>query len=393
MRIRYRANRAGFTLAEVLLAMALFGGLVAVTLKVLNQQVRTFYNGSNEADAAQNLRFTLSVLEKHASNVGAGVPGGQPQFVYGDSMLIALNADWMSRIPGDQFAVNVDTTMPLLAVTALTKARRFTFPGTSFAYPDTNYNVGAQNSPAETILFWFALDGSTPDPNDYILWRQVNDQQSEIVARGLLRPSTGRFFRYLRHTTPVSGSARMDSVPTSWLPLRHLRPIHAAKDDTATFARIDSVRAIQVAFRATDGMPAPKTRTWELSRVITLPNAGKDVERTCGDDPILQSGVNFTAMDTVDAFGTHSTILRWNASVDEATGEKDVVEYVLWRSNTSFIMSALGDPYISVPAGNTSYEYIDGAVLPLTPYYYALGAQDCTPKLSNIRALTTPVMF
>lgn len=379
-------NRPGFSLPEILLAMALFGSLVALTLRVLNEQVRTFNNGSAQADAAQHLRFSMSILEKHMSNVGAGVPNEQPQLVYGDSMLVAFNADWVSNLLGDQFAVNVDTTMPNAWVQALTKARRFTFPGTTFTYPDTTYFVGGTNSPAETVLFWFARDFSTPDPNDYILWRQVNDQNAEMVARNLLRPTTGRFFRYFRHVTPASGSTRLDTIPTAWMPVRHTRPIHGAKDDTAQFARVDSVRAIEVGFRTTDGLPAPNTRIFELRRVITLPNAGKEVKKTCGDEPILQSGVNFVAKDTTDASMTPSIILRWNASVDEASGEKDVVRYVIWkRTGSPFTMGSIGDPFLSVSAGNATYQYDDGEVLPGENYYYAIAAQDCTPLMSNIR--------
>jgi hypothetical protein len=281
--------------------------------------------------------------------------------------------------------------MPLLWVTALTKARRITFPGTSYQYPDTTYLVGGQNSTAETIIFWFSRDSSTPATDDYVLWRQVNDRPAEMVARNLLRPTSGPFFRYFRHVSPASGSARLDTIPNAWKPVQHLRPIHGAKDDTAQFARIDSVRAFEVAFRTTDGMPAPQTRIHEIRRVIALPNAGKEVKKTCGDEPLLQSGVNFVAVDTTDASGTHSVILRWNASVDEATGEKDVVRYVVWRSTSIFAFGSLGDPYLSVPSGNASYEYIDGAVLPLTTYYYALAAQDCTPTLSSTRSTTVIV--
>jgi prepilin-type N-terminal cleavage/methylation domain-containing protein len=386
MRMQSRARRPGFTLPEVLLALALFGALVAVTLGVLNQQVRTFYSGASQADASQNLRFSMSVLDKHVSNLGAGVPQQQPQLIYGDSMVVAFNTDWMSNVAGDLFAVNVDTTMPLLMVTALTKARRITLPGTSWQYPDTTYLAGGLNSPAETVIFWFALDGTTTVTNDYVLWRQVNDQTAEVVARNLLRPSSGRFMRYLRHVGPF-GSAVMDSVPTAWLPLRHLRPIHGAANDTAQYARIDNVRAVEFAFRTTDAAPNPATRTYELRRIITLPNAGKTVRKTCGDEPILQSGVNFVAKDTSDAFNTHFVLMRWNASVDEAAGEKDVNRYVIWRDTAALNLGALGDPYMHIPAGAPTYETQDGAVASNT-YYYALAAQDCTPGLSNVR--TTP---
>ena len=387
MRNPMNRRRRGFTIAEVLIALTLFGALTAVTLQVISREIHAFNNGSAQADAAQHLRFSMTVLERHVSSVGAGVPEIQPQFVYGDSMLIAFNADWMSNLAGDVNAVNVDTMAPNLWVTSLTKARRFTLPGTSFAYPDTTYVTGGLQSPAETIIFWFALDASTAATNDYILWRQVNDRPAEMVARNLLRPTSGRFFKYYRHITPVSGQTRLDSIPSSWLPLRHVRPIHGAIDDTASFMRIDSVRAIEVSFRTTDALPAPNTRTFSIRRMINLPNAGKEVQKTCGDEPIMQTGTNFTLTDTTDTAvpPNHTILLRWLPSVDEASGEKDVTGYVLWRSTASLNVSNLGDPWLSVPAGFSSYEHRDEGVVAGGPtYYYAIAAQDCTPLLSNI---------
>ena len=149
---------------------------------------------------------------------------------------------------------------------------------------------------------------------------------------------------------------------TDWLPLRHVRPIHGSNLDTASIARIDSVRAIEVAFRVTDGQPAPRTRTFEMRRAITLPNAGKEVKKTCGDGPILTSAAGFAAKDTTDAGATHFAVLRWNASPDDGSGEKDVVRYVLWRSTTPFAFGTFGDPYLSVVAGSATYEYFDQAM-------------------------------
>jgi prepilin-type N-terminal cleavage/methylation domain-containing protein len=390
MRSRMRSRRAGFTLTEVLITLALFGSLIALTLGALSDQMRAFNNGSTQADAAQHLRFSMSVLEKHISNVGAGVPAEQPQLIYADTNVVAFNADWMSNIAGDAFAVNVDSTMPALWVTAVPKARQFKIPTTTFIYPDTTYLLAGSNSPAETVIFWFEPDASTPD-DDYILWRQVNDRGPEMVARRLLRPSSGKFFRYWRHMTPASGSARLDTVRTDWLPMRHVVPIHGSNQDTAKLARIDSVRAIEVAFRVTDGLPAPHTRTFEMHRVINLPNAGKEVKQTCGDGPILTSAANFLAKDTTDAGGAHFALLRWNASPDDGGGEKDVVRYVLWRSTTPFAFGTFGDPYLSVAAGSGTYEYFDQSVLPLTTYYYAMAAQDCTPTLSSLRTSTVVI--
>lgn len=382
--------RPGFSLVEMLVALTLFGSLIAISINVMNQQVRTFYNGSAGADAAQQLRFSMNVLDSHIANVGAGVPSGQPQLVYADSNVVVFNTNWMSNVMGDPFAVNVDSTMPLSWVMAVPKSRKFTIPTTAVQYPDTTYMEVGSNSPAETVTFWFAPDTTTA-ATDYILWRQVNDQVPEMIARNLLKPARGPFFRFYRHFNPVSGSARLDTVPTAWLPLRHIVPIHGSNTDTASLARVDSVRAIDVAFQTTDALPAPKTRTYSLSRTVALPNAGKEVKKTCGDEPLLQATVAFAAKDTADAFGTPSVIVRWNASVDEAAGEKDVLRYVLWRSTTTFAFGVVGDPFLSIPAGSATYEYRDTSVQPLTTYFWALAAQDCTPSLSNLKTATVIV--
>ena len=99
-----------------------------------------------------------------------------------------------------------------------------------------------------------------------------------------------------------------------------------------------------------------------MRRAITLPNAGKEVKKTCGDGPILTSAAGFAAKDTTDAGATHFAVLRWNASPDDGSGEKDVVRYVLWRSTTPFAFGTFGDPYLSVAAGSATYEYFDQAM-------------------------------
>lgn len=378
-------RRAGFSLFEMLVALTLFGSLMAVAISVVNQQVKTFNNGAAGADAAQHLRFSMSVLDKHIANVGAGVPSGQPQLVYADTNVVVFNANWMSNLGGDPFSVNVDSTMPNNWVMAVPKARAFTIPTTAVVYPDTTYMDGLGISPAETVTFWFALDGSTPATNDYILWRQVNDQVPEMVARNLLKPTRGPFFRYYRHVTPVSGSQRMDTVPAAWLPLRHTAPIHGSVTDTGILARVDSVRAIDVAFQTSDNLPAPYTRTYSLSRTVALPNAGKEIKKTCGDEPLLQIGVAFSVTDSLDASSKHHSVLTWYPSVDETAGEKDVQRYVIWRDTATFAFGVVGDPFLSVAAGDTIYQYIDSAVDTTKTYYYALAAQDCTPSLSNLR--------
>jgi hypothetical protein len=181
---------------------------------------------------------------------------------------------------------------------------------------------------------------------------------------------------------PASGPAFLDSIPDSWLPLRHTVPIHGAVGDTSTFARIDQVRAIEVTYRVTDARLTNTERVYDVKRRITMPNAGRTVRKTCGDEPLL-GAVAFLAAPFIDPI-TADTVLRltWNAAVDETAGEKDVMRYVVWRDTSVFTIA--GDPYLSIAAGNPTYQYDDAAVVSGRKYYYALAAQDCTPSISTL---------
>ena len=375
-----KAARAGFTLVEVLVAMTIFGALIALTLGVLDQQVRAFYNGSAQMDATQHLRFTMSVLEKDLPTTGSGVPITQPFLVYADTHVVAFNSDYASNLAADAFAVYVDTTLPNLMVTSLTQPRRMTIPRTAWQYPDTTYRVGASPSPAETIILYFEPDASTARSDDYLFWRQVNDQAAELLARNILRPASGPFFRYRRVRAPAAGQIVLDTVPGAWLPLRHTRPIHLSLADTGTFARIDSVRAVNVRFRTFDDRPQAQQRIFEVERTIALPNAGKSARKTCGDEP-LNTGMNFTAVAD-SANGGPIVRLSWQRSVDENSGERDVNRYLLWKSTT--LPVGTGDPFQNIPAGAAPpYIFEDGGVSTGTTYYYAIAAQDCTPSFST----------
>jgi hypothetical protein len=67
--------------------------------------------------------------------------------------------------------------------------------------------------------------------------------------------------------------------------------------------------------------------------------------------------------------------------VDEASGEKDVIRYVVWRRDPAVL--DWGDPYLSIPTGSASYSYLDQDVVSGSTYQYAVAAQDCTPRISS----------
>jgi len=370
--------RLGFTLIETLVSLTLLGVLITLTLRALDDQVRLFREGTTTADALQNARYAMSVFEKDLATVGTNVGPEQPFLVYADTHVVVFNADYISDVWNDLFAVYVDTAASNLIAGAVTPARRFQVPRTAFSYPDTTYRMGAQNSTAETITFYFEPDTSTARTDDYQLMRKVNDQPSDPIAQGILRIPNTPFFEYVRRITPPSAAPFLQSAPLASLPLRHTARLHGSPADTGRVSAIDSVRAVRVAFRVTDNRPGALQRTYNTARTIWFPNAGMAVRQTCGDEPIT-GNLNFLAAPVV-IDGSAGVELTWSAATDETSGENDVIRYIIYRSDAP---GPVTDPYLSIPAGNTNYTYTDFNVEPGITYYYSIAAQDCTPRLSD----------
>ncbi|OLD58826.1 MAG: hypothetical protein AUF60_08205 [Gemmatimonadetes bacterium 13_1_20CM_69_28] len=368
---------AGFTLVELLVALVVFSAVMAGTLGFLRSQGRAMSLGSDRMNAVQNLQFALSTIEQRLRAAGANLPGAQPAIIYAGRNVVAFNADYATNVPNDPFAIYYDPDVPAGAVTALTKAQRITLPLTTVGYPDTSYTTGGINSPAETMIFFVAPDSTTARGDDYILFEQVNGGPPEMVSRNIIGSPTTVYFDYYRLAS-VAGTLSIDSLPAARLPLVHTVPIHLAPADTGAAAVIDSIRGIRVTFTVTNGLSGAAERRYTLVRFMELPNIGIASRRTCGDAPIL--GTALTASSITQTDGTPAVRLAWNAATDEYAGEKDVVQYVIWRKRITDL--TWGTPYLSLPAGSPTYLYDDAAVTSGATYQYQLAAADCTPSSS-----------
>ena len=372
---------AGFTLVELLVALVVFSAVMAGTLGFLRSQGRAMSLGSDRMNAVQNLQFALSTIEQRLRAAGANLPGAQPAIIYAGRNVVAFNADYATNVPNDPFAIYYDPDVPAGAVTALTKAQRITLPLTTVGYPDTSYTTGGINSPAETMIFFVAPDSTTARGDDYILFEQVNGGPPDMVSRNIIGSPTTVYFDYYRLAS-VAGTLSIDSLPAARLPLVHTVPIHLAPADTGAAAVIDSIRGIRVTFTVTNGLSGAAERRYTLVRFMELPNIGIASRRTCGDAPIL--GTALTASSITQTDGTPAVRLAWNAATDEYAGEKDVVQYVIWRKRITDL--TWGTPYLSLPAGSPTYVYDDAAVLSGATYQYQLAAADCTPSSSPTTA-------
>ncbi len=374
------ARRSGMTLVELLVALTVFGIVIAGALGAFRRETRTFRRGNERLGVLQNYRFAVNAVELDLQAAGSGVTARQPVIIYAGADVVAFNADYATRTPGDISAVYTDTAATDAEVMALTRLRRATLPATSFGYPDTTYLVGGVNGPAETIIFYFAEDSATARDDDYALYRQVNDLEPELVARDLLRTDDGPFFGYLELLTSDTAAARVVEIPDGALPLAHSVPIHASAADTGAMARIDGIRGVRVDLTATNGLTGEEEHTIQVSRLVWLPNVGLVTSTSCGAKPLAVPTPG--ASGVIDATsGEPQVELSWSRSTDEGGGEGDVVRYVVWRR--LYGSGDWGAPYLSIPAGASSYSYADRAVDPGVTYEYAISAQDCTPTLSD----------
>lgn len=369
--------RPGVTLVELIVALAIFSVLLTTTLAFYRQQGEAFSEGNDRMAVMQNLRYGVNIVDQNVRTAGIGVPTEQPVIVYADDDVIAFNADFATNTSNDFFSVFYDYRLPDDAVSAVTQNRAFTIPNTSFTYPDTSYYQGSGNSPAETITLFFQADTSTARTDDYVLYRQVNDQTAEVVARRLLTTG-GPFFTYYK---VVGGSNPIQAIASTALPAAHSVATHGSMADTGAVALVDSIRAVRLTYAATNGLSGSDENMREISRLIRLPNAAIETQPNCGNKPILGTTLSVTGVKPTESEAGH-ILLQWTRATDEYTGEQDILRYVIWRQD-GHPDKPWGDPLVSISPGSSTYTYQDFTAVDDKKYSYALAAMDCTPQYSE----------
>ncbi|HQR19055.1 MAG TPA: prepilin-type N-terminal cleavage/methylation domain-containing protein [Gemmatimonadales bacterium] len=388
-------TRRGVTLVEMLIAITVFTMVLAATLGFLSRITRGLDRNASDMGMLQNLTFASSILQEELRMAGANVPFKQPVIIYAGANSFSFNADYASNVDS-LYAVYLLPNLPAGQRNAMIPADRIAIPGSSpsFSYPDSTYMAdggAAMPSPAETITWFFALDTSTTAGNDYVLFRQVNDQPPEVAIRNVIQTPGRNFFRYYYKRIPASGtsSSSLDTVPTAWMPLRHTQGVHGMPSDTAAAARVDSLAQVEVAFTVTNALTGANQRTRAISFIVPMPNMGTKKVTSCGDMPLFGSGITTTwQINTAASPPDTFMLIRWNRATDETGGESDVVAYIIWRRLLS--ETTWDEPLAAVPAGAANPSFADQTANPGTQYTYAVAAQDCTPTLSTMSTASPP---
>ncbi len=361
--------------------MVVLSLVMGSALSVFRSQSKNFRVGGTKMELTQNIRYAISTVDRVLRTTGAGTGTNQPMLVYAATDAVVFNANFATNI-ADGIAVYVNPDLPAGAIDAMTTGTQITLPGTAIVYPTANYFWGGLTpSRAETMSFFFRPDSTTTaDPNDFILFQQINATAPELVARNI-RAYPGRpFFEYWYDSVNVSGVTFSRQLAAARIPVRHSVALHGDPADVGTSALADSIRMVRINLVVTNGIMGVDSLSRRLSTMIRLPNNGLVQLRTCGDPPIFTSAV----VATPNLVGDPPAVtLTWLPSVDETSGEQDVSQYNVYFRLVGGPLT--WDPFLSLAAGQANYSVTSGAGLVVgNTYEYAVAAQDCSPAESPL---------
>src|SRR5690606_4761826 len=160
------------------------------------------------------------------------------------------------------------------------------------------------------------------------------------------------------------------------------RPLSAAASaaDTASFSRPDSVRAVRMNYRITNGKAGADERIRDISTVIEVPNNGVPLASVCGRPPLAPGALAVTEVGV----GLGEAQVQWTRSSDQDGGEVDVRQYVVWRREAAQPLFDAPLLFVRSERDTVTYTTTINDNTPGTAYVFGVAAQDCTPAFSSI---------
>jgi type II secretory pathway pseudopilin PulG len=378
---RTTPRRAGFTLIEMMMAILLTMLVFGITIPFFRIQSNALDGGAGRLDAMQNARFAQSAIDRELRLAGGAT--GQPIIVQAAPFAITFNVDLVTTQTSDPDATYYNPDADSLSVESWLPARAKTLPTSAVTYPTQEYFDGnGFQSHAETISYFLYADSSSGRNDLYTLYRRVNDRDSTVIAHDMWIPvDTNYFFQYAR----TDSSGAIVNIPQASLPI-----YWNTAGDWA-----DSIRLVNMRIA---GLYRDVRKATDVTRTIyhstRLLNAGMLKQNICGAAPQPPGTVTATQLDTLGNTWTSGPIsevqVAFNASPEEAGGEKDVASYVIERTISGTTnWQVLGN---MVAHGYASYTYDDFTFTTGT-WVYGVVAVDCSPSYSTVSvaaAVTNP---
>jgi len=373
--------RAGFTLIEMMMAVLLTMLVFAITIPFFRNQTRALDGGAGRLDASQNAHYAQSAIDRELRLAG-GAPG-QPVIVQAAPFAVTFNVDLVTTLANDPDATYFNPAADPLSVDSWLPAAAKKLPTSTVVYPTVEYFDGnGFQSHAETISYFLYLDASSGRNDIYTLFRRVNDRDSTVVAHNMWIPTdTNYFFQYSR----TNNTGNIVAIPQASLPI-----YWNTAGDWA-----DSVRLVQMRIA---GLYRDVQKQKDITRTVyhstRLLNAGMLKLNICGVAPQPAGTVTATQLDNLGnpwVSGPISEVrVVFNASTEEAGGEKDVASYVIERTiQGTSNWQVLGN---LVAHGFASYTY-DDFTFQTGNWVYGVVAVDCSPSYSPVSqsaAVTNP---
>lgn len=377
---RVLRGRRGFTLAELILTITLTVAVFSAAVPFFTMQLRQLQQDLGRTDAQQTARYAQNTVDRELRNIGIGVTPmdasqgilrNQPKIVQAHGMAVTFNTDLVANDTLDLEAVYFDPNVPVALTLTMSTSTPITLPLASKTYPDFTYRKpDGSLSLAETLSYWASLDSTAGVPNEYIIWRRVNNGPVTLVARGINIPAGQSLFQYTR----VDSAGSIVTIPSGQLPLYW---------DTSG-GRADSIRTVTLnvkgVFRGYNLQNKATTYTRSVVSQTALANIGLAQRTSCGDVP-LNPGTPVAALVMIG--GVTRVQVTWTASNDEASGEKDVQRYVLFRR---IVGTGWAAPINQVGGSRSaSYMWEDFDMQSGVSFEYGVVAQDCSPANSAMR--------
>lgn len=265
-------SERGTTLVGVLVALTMPAIVFSWPQDISQVPVRNFRRSLNEAPFQLAGRNGCPLTADARVNTSAKLPLA----VYAAASSFGFEVDCTLPTSSDQLAIYQQ------------------YPGAFLERPSSFYPAmtgpddGMASTAADTITFFFEADTTTPRADDFVLMRQQNTEQPVPVLRNVLTYPGRPFFQYYYRKPLEDGRRSTQPVPSSWLPLRHIAEGHGTAADTGVAARIDTLRAVEMNYRLTNGQTGPQERIIDsVSTVIPLFSLSPKQSPFCERTPLF----------------------------------------------------------------------------------------------------------